>query len=71
MTHLLLGLEPRALREEPYIPTIAPSPKLIAHELGLNFNPVARVHVLPSVGAYVGGDITAGVISSACTLRTS
>ena len=25
---------------------------------------MARVHVLPSVGAYVGGDITAGVISS-------
>jgi uncharacterized 2Fe-2S/4Fe-4S cluster protein (DUF4445 family) len=64
MTHLLLGMEPRYLREEPYIPTIATAPKLIAHELGLNANPVARVHVLPSVGAYVGGDITAGVISS-------
>jgi uncharacterized 2Fe-2S/4Fe-4S cluster protein (DUF4445 family) len=64
MTHLLLGLEPRALREEPYIPTIASAPKLIANELGFNANPVARVHILPSVGAYVGGDITAGVISS-------
>jgi uncharacterized 2Fe-2S/4Fe-4S cluster protein (DUF4445 family) len=64
MAHLLLGLEPRALREEPYIPTIASAPKLIADELGLNANPVARVHILPSVGAYVGGDITAGVISS-------
>jgi len=64
MTHLLLGLEPRALREEPYIATISAPPKLIAHELGLNANPVARVHILPSVGAYVGGDITAGVISS-------
>ena len=64
MTHLLLGLEPRALREEPYIPTISAAPKLIAGELGLNANPVARVHILPSVGAYVGGDITAGVISS-------
>jgi len=64
MTHLLLGLEPRSLREEPYIPTIASAPKLIANELGLNANPVARVHILPSVGAYVGGDITAGVISS-------
>ena len=64
MTHLLLGLEPRALREEPYIPTISIAPKLIAGELGLNANPVARVQILPSVGAYVGGDITAGVISS-------
>ncbi len=64
MIHLLLGMEPRYLREEPYIPAISSPPKLIAEELGLNVNPVARVHVLPSVGAYVGGDITAGVISS-------
>ncbi len=64
MTHLLLGMEPRYLREEPYIPTIATAPKLIADELKLNANPVARVHILPSVGSYVGGDITAGVISS-------
>ena len=27
-------------------------------------NPLARVHALPCVGSYVGGDITAGVISS-------
>jgi len=64
MTHLLLGMEPRYLREEPYIPGISSPPKLIAQELDLHVNPVARVHVLPSVGAYVGGDITAGVISS-------
>jgi uncharacterized 2Fe-2S/4Fe-4S cluster protein (DUF4445 family) len=64
MTHLLLGLEPRYLREEPYIPAVSSPPKLVAEELDLNVNPVARVHVLPSVGAYVGGDITAGVISS-------
>ncbi len=64
MVHLLLGMEPRYLREEPYIPAISAPPKLMAGELGLNVNPVARVHILPSVGAYVGGDITAGVISS-------
>jgi uncharacterized 2Fe-2S/4Fe-4S cluster protein (DUF4445 family) len=64
MTHLLLGLDPKFLREEPYIPTISASPKLVAGELGLNANMLARVHVLPSVGSYVGGDITAGVISS-------
>jgi uncharacterized 2Fe-2S/4Fe-4S cluster protein (DUF4445 family) len=64
MMHLLLGIEPRYLREEPYIPTVSAPPRLIAEELDLHVNPVARVHVLPSVGAYVGGDITAGVISS-------
>ncbi len=64
MTHLLLGLDPRYLREEPYIPTVTLPPKLTAHELGLNANPAARVHAMPAVGSYVGGDITAGVISS-------
>jgi uncharacterized 2Fe-2S/4Fe-4S cluster protein (DUF4445 family) len=64
MTHLLLGLDPRYLREEPYIPTISQAPKLLASELGLRVNALARVHAMPSVGSYVGGDITAGVISS-------
>ncbi len=64
MTHLLLGLDPKYLREEPYVPTVTTPPKLVARELDLNVNPLARVHCLPSVGSYVGGDITAGVISS-------
>jgi len=64
MTHLLLGLDPKYLRQEPYIPTIASAPKLVAGELRLNANMLARVHIMPSVGSYVGGDITAGVISS-------
>jgi uncharacterized 2Fe-2S/4Fe-4S cluster protein (DUF4445 family) len=64
MTHLLLGLDPQYLRAEPYIPTLSAAPKLVAGELGLHANMLARVHVMPSVGSYVGGDITAGVISS-------
>jgi uncharacterized 2Fe-2S/4Fe-4S cluster protein (DUF4445 family) len=64
MTHLLLGLDPRYLREEPYIPTVTLPPKLTAREIGLGVNPQARVHFMPAVGSYVGGDITAGVISS-------
>ena len=64
MTHLLLGLDPKYLREEPYIPTISSPPKLTAWDLNLDVNPQARVHCLPGVGSYVGGDITAGVISS-------
>ena len=64
MTHLLLGLDPKYVREEPYIPTISVAPKLVGAELGLHVNAQARVHLLPSIGSYVGGDITAGVISS-------
>ena len=64
MTHVLLGIDPRYLREEPYIPTVSQPPRLQAAELGLDVNRLARVHCLPAVGSYVGGDITAGVISS-------
>ncbi len=64
MTHLLLGIDPRYLREEPYIPTVSNPPRLQAADLDLDVNQLARVHCLPAVGSYVGGDITAGVISS-------
>ena len=65
MTHLLLGLDPRYLREEPYIPTISlAAASWWPASSACDANMQARVHCLPSVGSYVGGDITAGVISS-------
>lgn len=64
MTHLFLGLNPEAIRLEPYIPTITHPSPVRAHELGIHINPDATVDCLPGVGAYVGGDITAGVLSS-------
>jgi uncharacterized 2Fe-2S/4Fe-4S cluster protein (DUF4445 family) len=64
MTHLLFGLDPRFIREEPYIPTMNLVPVVKAVDLGLNVNPEARVHCAPAVGSYVGGDITAGLLST-------
>ena len=64
MSHLLLGLDPRFIREEPYIPTFNFVPIIKASELGLKVNPEARVHLAPVVGSYVGGDITAGLLST-------
>jgi uncharacterized 2Fe-2S/4Fe-4S cluster protein (DUF4445 family) len=69
MTHLFLGIPPKPIREEPYAPTATSFPRVKAAELGLNINPVAGVYCLPAVAAYVGGDITAGVLSS-CLFRT-
>jgi len=70
MTHLFLNLEPRFIREEPYIPTFNQVPTVLAHQLGLSMNQEARVVCAPAVGSYVGGDITAGLL---CTpiLRSS
>jgi len=64
MTHLLLGLDPKYLREEPYIPTITGLASLSAGQLGLKTDPLAHVSVAPAVGSYVGGDVVAGVLSS-------
>jgi uncharacterized 2Fe-2S/4Fe-4S cluster protein (DUF4445 family) len=64
MTHLFLGLDPKYIREEPYIPTVSAPPRASAGELGLRINPHASIYCMPSVGSYVGGDITSGVLSS-------
>ncbi len=64
MIHLFLGLDPAYIRLEPYIPTVTHPPPVRASELGLHICPEATVDCLPGVGAYVGADITAGVLSS-------
>ncbi len=64
MTHLLLGLEPCTIRIEPYIPTANRFPVAMAKEVGLLGHPSARLHCMPCVSSYVGGDITAGVLAS-------
>ncbi len=64
MIHLFLGLPPRYIREEPYIPTAIHFPSYLSSELGVDINPDASVYCLPGVAAYVGGDITAGILSS-------
>lgn len=64
MTHLLLGLPPKYIREAPYVPTIGFPPWLRAARLGLKSLPNAYVYCAGSLASYVGGDITAGVLSS-------
>jgi uncharacterized 2Fe-2S/4Fe-4S cluster protein (DUF4445 family) len=64
MSHLFLGISPRYVREQPYIPAVNHYPRVPAQELGLNVHPCALVLVTPGAASYVGGDITAGVVSS-------
>ncbi len=64
MVHLFLGLPPRYIREEPYTPTLGDVPRIAARELKLKMNPEARISFAPSVGSYVGGDITAGLLAT-------
>ncbi|MBI4654622.1 MAG: DUF4445 domain-containing protein [Nitrospirae bacterium] len=64
MTHLFLGLDPSAIREEPYIPTANNFPLSFAGELGIKVNPNVPIYSFPCVASYVGGDIVAGVLAS-------
>lgn len=64
MIHLFLAMPPESIRYEPYIPTVTHPLLVTAEEIGIKINPQATVDCLPGVGAYVGADITAGVVSS-------
>lgn len=64
MTHLLLGLDPRWIIREPYIP-VTNTPGLIrARDLGLGLGLSARLFVFPNVGSYFGGDLIAGILAA-------
>jgi uncharacterized 2Fe-2S/4Fe-4S cluster protein (DUF4445 family) len=65
MTHVLLGIDPAAIRREPYVPAFRTAPTLTAEEVGLYIRPGAPVYLAPCVSSYVGGDITAGVLATA------
>ncbi|MDY6831372.1 MAG: ASKHA domain-containing protein [Thermodesulfobacteriota bacterium] len=62
MTHLLLGIEPRNIRREPYVPTVSAFPILKAVEVGIKADPDAAVFIMPGPAGYVGGDIVSGLI---------
>ena len=64
MSMLFLGIYPDYLRLEPYIPPYLKSPRLMGEDVGLNINQSALIYLSPNVASYVGGDITAGVLSA-------
>jgi uncharacterized 2Fe-2S/4Fe-4S cluster protein (DUF4445 family) len=64
MIHLFAGVPPEHLRLEPYIPAFFRGGSRGPAELGLPVNPGGEVIIAPSVGSYVGGDISAGVFAS-------
>ena len=63
MTHLLLGLDPKYIRREPYIPAAAQFPTARIKDLELPLYGEGLVINIPSVASYVGGDIVAGALT--------
>jgi uncharacterized 2Fe-2S/4Fe-4S cluster protein (DUF4445 family) len=66
MTHLVLGIDPEPLGMAPFILATRRYPEVLAADLGLGgvVHPRARAVVFPAFGAYVGGDITAGLLAA-------
>jgi uncharacterized 2Fe-2S/4Fe-4S cluster protein (DUF4445 family) len=64
MLHLLLGIDPEPIAVTPFAPAIGTGVDLPAASLGLAIHPQGRAYLFPCLGAYVGGDITAGLLAT-------
>ena len=64
MTALALGVDPEPIGVAPFVMSAAHPPVVLASDLGLALHPRARAAVFPALGAYVGGDIVAGMLAT-------
>jgi uncharacterized 2Fe-2S/4Fe-4S cluster protein (DUF4445 family) len=64
MTALALGVDPEPLGVAPFVMATAQPTDVLAGDLGLSLHPRARAIVFPALGAYVGGDIVAGMLAT-------
>ncbi len=67
MTQLALGIDPEPIGVAPFIMAAPSYPDMPVSELGLRLHPRARATVFPALGAYVGGDIVAGLLATGMT----
>lgn len=63
MTHLLLGLNPKYIREDPYVPSVNFLPFVRAKNMGFDVSDHVYLYAVPVIASYVGGDIVAGVMA--------
>ncbi|MGC2047575.1 MAG: ASKHA domain-containing protein [Gallionella sp.] len=62
MMHFFLGVDPSGIGKSPYVPSFTRGVNVTARELGLAISPFGTVYCLPSVSAYIGADIVAGIL---------
>ena len=62
MLHLAVKANPAALGKYPYTPVIRGGNSILAQDLGLYAVPYAEAYLVPIISAYVGGDITSGIL---------
>ncbi|WP_328597314.1 ASKHA domain-containing protein [Heliobacterium mobile] len=64
MIHLATGKDPAPLGKYPYIPEFTGAVHLSASEHHLGVSPFGLIYVPPVISAYVGADITSGILAS-------
>jgi uncharacterized 2Fe-2S/4Fe-4S cluster protein (DUF4445 family) len=67
MTQLALGIDPEPLSMAPFIIASRSLPPATAADFGVRVHRRARAEVFPALGAYVGGDIVAGLLATGLT----
>jgi uncharacterized 2Fe-2S/4Fe-4S cluster protein (DUF4445 family) len=67
MMHLALGIDPEPLSMAPFVVSTHAFPEVLARDFGIEVHPRAPAFVFPSLGAYVGGDIVAGMLATGVT----
>ncbi len=69
MVHLLLGESPASIGVFPYTPLFVEDRLLRAGDVGLTFNPAARLRTLPLISGYLGADIVSAAIAADLAAR--
>ena len=67
MMSLALGIDPEPLSMAPFVVSTHDFGMVPAADFGAEVHPRAPAFVFPSLGAYVGGDIVAGMLATGLT----
>lgn len=64
MLHLALGVSPAAMGKYPYTPEFRGGSQHLAGHYEISVSPLAQIYVPPIMSAYVGADITSGILAA-------
>jgi uncharacterized 2Fe-2S/4Fe-4S cluster protein (DUF4445 family) len=63
MTHILMGIDPAYMIEEPYVPVVRRYLTTAASRVGISVADDAGVFIFPAVSDFIGGDIVADILA--------
>ncbi|MDD1718414.1 MAG: ASKHA domain-containing protein, partial [Methanoregulaceae archaeon] len=64
MTHILMGIDPAYMIEEPYVPVVRRYLTTAAQRVGIDVAEDAGAFIFPAVSDFIGGDIVADILAS-------